>query len=127
MKIEFPRITRPLKLADYAPEFGEQEILIWVNQPIAQRDTFLRIGLESARARQLIKNGGKDNMAQAVKDLDRLGGELMDWLAATWDFPRQEVEDLFKECLARGSGLYDWLVRETWDIVTNYRVMVKKN
>ena len=41
MKINFPRIVRPVDLGEYAPEMKEQKILVWVNPPTGDLSAML--------------------------------------------------------------------------------------
>lgn len=46
MKFSIPRIVKPLKLAEYAEEFGDVAILMWVNPGIEMRTRYDRIQAE---------------------------------------------------------------------------------
>jgi hypothetical protein len=140
MKLSIPTITQPLRLAEYAPEFGEQTIRVWVNQPISRLEQFASIAQRQPAAKRALreacrkKKPDKAAAEKAIKELEEIGAELMAWLAETWSqgpedtrLDLEAVEEIARECLERDSGLYEWLVRQTWEIVTNYRLQIKKN
>ncbi len=52
MKVNIPKVTRPIRLSDYAPEFGEQVIEMWVNPPRKLRLAFADI-TDRARAERV--------------------------------------------------------------------------
>jgi hypothetical protein len=139
MKLTIPPITRPLKLAEYDPAFGEQTLQVWVNQPISKLEHFAAIAREQEAVKKAIQEAStgkkidKEAIQKAVEVLNRIGPELMEWLTETWSQGPEDtrmdlaaVEELAKACLDQDSGLYSWLVRQTWDVVTSYRMLQKK-
>lgn len=103
-KLEFPRVTRAIKLGEYAPEFGEARIEVHVNVPRATID----------RGRDLT------TMTDA---------ELFAWLELLWgsaDWPITEIEALWNHCRENDPALWAWLVMQTINHLIDYRSGVKK-
>ena len=70
MKVNIPRVTRPVALSDYAPEFGDQAIEMWVNPPRKVRLEFYRITNEAKDGRIQISalSANDKSIAQHTKD-----------------------------------------------------------
>ncbi len=54
MKIKIPKVVRPIRLSDYAPEFGDQEIGMWVNPSRDKRLEFVGITERARDTRALM-------------------------------------------------------------------------
>ena len=152
MKIDFPRVYRPLRLAEFAEEFGEEAITVWVNPPKAVREQFAGIVTNSARARQKLtlttneatnkrisakarkapeavkaSKGPDVSTGEAVAELEKAGGALITWLAGMWDdWSEEEIRKLTEETLEDNPAFYPWLVRRTFEMIGEYRRGGKK-
>ena len=105
MKLNFPKVNRSIKLADYAPEFGEQEISSWVNPPVSQMSAFIA----------------------ALQNVDTKDEEVFERLAGLWvDWTAEEVKEIYTHCRENEPGLWTYLVNRTLEIALEYRSAVKK-
>jgi hypothetical protein len=140
MRIEIPAITRPLKLSDYDPAFGDQTIYIWVNLPIDKLDEFAKMMREQRETRAGLnaamkeKKPDQETIKNRIAELDAIGNQLINWLALVWSKGAPEthwdvagVTELVSTLLDHDQKLYSWLIGQTWSIVTSYRAMQKKN
>ena len=46
MKIEIQKIVRPVHLGDYAEEYGDQRLYVWVNPPRKMRMDYWEVSQE---------------------------------------------------------------------------------
>lgn len=106
MRIQVPKIVKPLRLADYAPELSAVTVFVWVNPPLeflARRDA-----------------------------LD--GDGLLEWWAELWSqgsdvgarWTGAEVKGLIEETSDTDPGLWRWLVQRTWEMIAEHRTQQKK-
>lgn len=62
-KIEVQKVVRKLRLGDYAPEYEDEGIGVWVNPTRAERDAWVEIRLELAECQdelgKLMDEGGR--------------------------------------------------------------------
>ncbi len=117
MRLEFARVIRPIRLAEYAEELGEVEIRVWLNVPTELID----------RIRDL----------KTMKDV-----EIYTWLREVWiegaqvsaetgemmrdPFTEEEIRMLFEHCMQNDPALWGWLMQRTIGMIFEYRFGVKK-
>jgi len=105
MKLNFPKVERPIKLSDYAPEFGEQEIKVWVNPPVSEMAAFIAA----------LQN-------EATED-----AEIFERLAYFWaGWTAEEVAEIYAHCRQNEPGVWSYLVNRTIEVTLEYRSAVKK-
>jgi len=149
MKIELRRITRPVRLGDYAEEYGEEVVQVWVNPSRAKRLELQAIGEASAQARDRLAelaNGvdgeASDEQRQAVVDevtaineeFDALTDSLAAWYADIWSqhpneethWAAEDVSELVAACLENDPAFWSWLQGETMRLIREHRDGIKK-
>ena len=134
MKVNIPRVTRPIALSDYAPEFGEQVIQMWVNPPRAKRLEFAGIMdryRDTLAAIEAAEDGAPEiaEMAQRVVDI---AGELHAWYAEMWsqgdeEWTAEDVKELVEACMDTDPGLWGFIQESSMDTVQAYRRQKKAN
>ena len=154
MKINIPRIVRSVRLSDYAPEYGEQEVWMWVNPPKALTLQFQALTDEDndllARITELTKpllgDGGEDvgeeaqaEIADALAPLFErrqvLAGEVFAWWAEMWSqhhdaethWTAGEVQELAEAAMEHDPGFWRFLLEQTSATVKDYREQKKRN
>ena len=127
MKINIPRVVRPVRLSDYAPEFGEQTIEMWVNPPREKRLAFAAITAEYKVIQDQLNAAeeGDDTTAQ-VERIVELAGELHAWYAEMWsqgedEWTAEDVGELAKVALDTDPGLWDFVQESSLDAMQAYR------
>lgn len=107
---EIPKIKEVLPLRDYAPEFGDAHLDVWINPPaklLNQMDSIVRA----------IANGeSPDNLAEAVEVVAQL-----------WHSAPADVEKLIEHSQDTDPGLFKWLLVQTFAMIRDHRWAVKKN
>lgn len=102
-RLQIPKITRDIKLADYLPELSEQVITVWVNPPL-------------------------DDLRKIIDDLQ--GDEnqpVFEGLARLWqDWTADEIKEQFEEANRVDPVFWQWLVDETFVQINDYRDERKK-
>lgn len=140
MKIAVKKIVRALRLADYADEYGEAAMAIWVNPPTSlyeQIDNSLR---ESDRLlgelRKLAVDEARDSAQMDVlrAELEKVGEQMPAWLSEIWSqgepetrMSIEEVKALEAETRENDPALFRWLVGQSWLMILEHRAGVKKN
>ena len=115
MKINLPRITRPLPLSEYLPEAGEQCLQVWVNPPLF---VLARLAALERAARE------------SSADPEKTGQALMSWYAECWSqhpdpathWTVDEVSIVVKE----QPDFYLWTIRRTFALIAQYQAEQKK-
>ena len=128
MKINIPRVTRPIRLSDYAPEFGEQVIEMWVNPPRAKRLAYVSIMdryRDTLGAIEQAEEGAPElaDMAQRIIDI---AGELHGWYAEMWSqgeeqWTAEQVKELVEAAMDTDPGLWDYIQEQSLDVMQAYR------
>ena len=106
MKIEIPKIWKTIELKEYAPEFGEVEMRVWVNPPRALLQTFYEIGQHFSVEK------GKESLAL---------------LAQIWDQPVEDVNALMDSSSENDPLFFTWLIMRTFKLIEEHRNLLKKN
>jgi hypothetical protein len=120
MRIDIPKILRAIRLADYAAEFGEAIVWVWVNPPRARL-----LEYENIRARAQAAASDAESFRAA-------SAEFATWYAEMWS----QHADAEMHIDAAGvlqiaeqdtdPHLYVWLLEETWRLVNEHRAGEKK-
>lgn len=110
MEIRIPEIHETIALADYAPEFGEQTISVWVNPPL-----------------NLIKSIAEldDQVAEGFSD--EIAEQFLATLGQLWGWPAEDVRKLYEHAQDTTPALFTWLVIKTLILIKGHRLGIKKN
>jgi hypothetical protein len=134
MKVSIPKVTRTIRLSDYAPEFGEQVIEMWVNPPRKKRLEFA--GIMDRYRDTLAQIEQADEGAEELADLAQLiveqAGELHAWYAEMWsqagdEWSPEDVKALVEAALDTDPGLWDFVQESSLDAMREYRRRKKAN
>lgn len=124
MRFEIKRLIRPLQLGEYASEYGDAALEVWINPPKALSDTRLELAQRTIRVSEALSAGDADAAAQ----LDAIGNELIDWLAQIWSAGDQTISaDEIREIFDADPALYRWLLEQTWQMLIDFRAGQKKS
>ena len=107
MRIQVPKLVKPLPLAEYAAELGDVKVFVWVNPPgefLDRRNTLDEAGLYPWWA-ELWSQGQEPGTQWTAEDVKA----LIEGEAADTD-----------------PGLWRWLVRRTWEMIADHRAQQKK-
>jgi len=117
MDIALPKIVRVIRLSDYAPEFGEAAIHVWLNPP----RSFLR-KLEELRS------------GLAAEPSEATMTEWYGWIAEVWSqgpegtrWTVDEVKLMAERCADTDPGLMNHLVTTTLEMIFEHRRAAQKN
>jgi len=127
MKINIPKVTRPIRLSDYAPEFGEQVIEMWVNPPRDVRLEFARIADEFKAVRDaLAAVEDADEAGELVQQITDLGQSIYAWYAQMWsqagdEWTVEDVQEFANEALELDPALWDYVQETSLDLMQAYR------
>ena len=127
MKIDIPRVTRPVALSDYAPEFGDQAIQMWVNPPRKVRLAFSDImDRYKATLDELTEAEGDEALSDLAERVVELGGEIYAWYADLWsqgddEWTADEVGEFVQACMDTDPGLWDYVQEGCLDAMAAYR------
>ena len=155
MKLDIKRIVRPLALRDYAEEYGDEVVWVWVN-PLrafrmrlyeladefkAVRDRLEELAKAEAEAVEGDAEGGTpegDTPNPEVKSLgdevDRITGELHAWWAELWSQGQDEethwtvgdVGELIEAARDSDPMLWDFLQERSMELSNAHREGVRQ-
>lgn len=110
MDITIPKITEKIQLSNYAPEFGDQWVSVWVNPP---RKVMVDLTVDSKGTEEPIDD----------TDIER----FLSALAKVWDWSVEDIKKLKDDGDDANPYLFTWLIRETVRHIAEYRLGIKKN
>lgn len=141
MKIEIKKVLKPLWLRDYAEEYGENKLLVWVNPPQGELQTQLEglSKIDEMRNRLVEMLREKDN-PQIVEQIKSLSEEMrvisdgfVTWLACIWSqgepethMNADELHEFIEQSNDSDPRLYPWLMISTIEMITEHRSQQKK-
>lgn len=106
MKFDIPKIVKELKLAEYAPEFGEKVLHVWVNPPRKLLSDFQQ-------------NPTGEGVINLVSELWSQGPEDTHWSP-------EEVTTLIEATIETDPALFRWMRDKTIEMVGEHRNAAKK-
>jgi hypothetical protein len=144
MKIKIPRIVRPLALSEYAPEYGDLALQVWLNPSgeliDAQDKRFARVRELTKQLEDInpLADGSSDRVREIDAELTQLGQETMTWLVKIWGqgapetrMSIDELTEFVKSLASDGENsdpmLYGWLVGKTWGRIIEFTKAKKKS
>ncbi|MBS4061463.1 MAG: hypothetical protein KG029_13775 [Bacteroidetes bacterium] len=140
MQIKLQKVLRPLNLAEYAPEYGEAAMVVWVNPPTSlyeQIDNSLRdsdriLGELRNLAGAETRDSARMNALRA--ELESTGEKMTAWLSEIWSQGQPEthmsiddVKALEADTRENDPALFRWLIGQSWLLILGHRAGVKKN
>jgi hypothetical protein len=140
MKIDVPKIIRPLDLREYAPEMGT-EIQVWVNPPRAKVLEMAQLEATSGAIQQRMKEirateseVAAEEARKALEELEQTGQKIMVWFAEMWSqgpdpeshLTLEEVQKLVEHSVNTDPVLWPWLCGRTRAMINEHRTKVKK-
>ena len=128
MKINIPRVVRPVALSEYAPEFGDQAIQMWVNPPRKVRLEFADIMDRYREVLSMIEEAESDdpNLENLAEGIVIIAGELHGWYAQMWsqgedEWAAEDVKAFIEAALDTDPGLWDFVQEGCLDAMAAYR------
>jgi hypothetical protein len=108
-RFNIPKIYQSLKLADYAPEFGEAMISVWVNAPSSTLNEYSDI-----------IEGDADNETKI--------NQVIAWLVTIWrDVSIDEVKSFIETSMDTDPRLWRWMLDGTFRLIKEHRIAKKKD
>lgn len=137
---KIPKIFKTISLGEYAPEFGEAHLEVWVNVPkalILERDSILttfhaaeeelKTALGELTAAKEEDQAAIQKRVEALKEhIVELNQEMKDWYGKIWRqngsaLSRDEVDSLFKQAEETDPQFMPWLIGKTFDAINDHR------
>lgn len=114
MQIVIPKIVKPLKLGDYAPEFGEDEIMVHVNPTRAELQAYW-------------------DLAERARNGEDVGEKIAAWFACLWSqgneeshWTTEQVLELVSNGFETDPRLFGWLSAKSLGMIADHRAGQKK-
>ena len=127
MKINIPKVVRPIRLSDYAPEFGEQAIQMWVNPPRELRLRYFDITEDYKAVRdQLEQSEEGDDLTPLVERVVELANGIYAWYAEMWsqgggEWTMEDVQEFAQAAMDTDPALWDFVQESSLDVLQAYR------
>lgn len=134
-KLQVPKIIRPLRLTDYAPEFDPGAVIqVWVNPPTGTLQDYYQLLFELNDAREAVQSEDSGQIKQAIADMGELSDKLVAAIAEFWSqhedpethWAPAEVRELVEQVGDTEPGLWPWLTRRTLEMIEEHRGARKK-
>ena len=136
MKIKIAKVVRPLRLADYAEEYGEGVVDVWLNPPSEMTDGINRVIRETNAAFESLKKlePGDPKIDGLRASIESLSEEMAGLFSRIWsqgnDPARHisvaDIKALVEECELTHEPLYSWMTGESWRMILEHRAGIKK-
>jgi len=136
MKIDIPKIIEGLRLGDYAPEFGEAVLCVWVNPPRRLREAYTQAVEESVdalrQAQELSREALEDEILASLQQRVRASEQKQrEWFAEIWSqgpegtgWTLEEIDELAAS--DSDPALLPWLIGRTVAMIGEHRSASKK-
>ena len=112
MKLTVPNIVKPIHLSEFAPEFGDACIHVWVNPRRELRTVLIEVILSDKAT--------DESMAEWLSEIWSQGPEDSRMTA-------EDVKALALECAEKAPNLWSWLVTKTIYLLTDHYNTKKKS
>lgn len=121
MKIDVPKIVRPVDLGGYAEEMRGQVIYVWVNPPtvLLQEYFGLQDSLRTGEDEKALE-GQAARLREILAELLSQGPEELRWTA-------DDISVLLMEKSETDPLLYPWVVNAIFEKIGEHRVRQKKD
>ncbi len=150
MRLAAPIIVKALRLAEYAPEFGEAEILVWANPPVAMLDRYRELVAEILEAGESVRlftekvagmeradrakaDEGSEEIRGGLARIKAAEASLRAWMVEVWSQGPEatrwtvgELDRMIEETRDTDPGLWSWLTTETLGLIREHRAHQKK-
>ena len=142
MKINIPRIYRPLDLGEYAPELAGVSLQVWVNPPreLVLESQVIRADLEAAveKAQELSADPDtpEEDLKKAFAAFEEINDHTFSWWARVLaqaadengrsEFTAEEVRDFARGSLDTDPGLWPFIQRTAYGLIAEHRSVQKK-
>ena len=142
MPIEIRKVVRPLRLSEFAQEYGEETLDVWVNPPRGRRAEYARAAFlsrtgvarleapvaeetpaldEEARAKIVAQVAeGNDGVFAYFAELWSQGADVSKHLGSA------QVKDFAVRCMEEDQALWSFLVKRTLALIEEHRSGEKK-
>ena len=110
MKLEIPKVVKPIELSELAPEFGEARIWVWVN---------LTVKLLEEYNAMLRKELSDEQIKAWFAEVWSQGEEGTRWTV-------EEVAELIKNSLENDPVLWGWLTKRTGELIREHQAKKKR-
>lgn len=125
MKIDIPKIVKPISLGEYDDSLAGQVVWMWVNPPRKQRAAFDEIqkGIRDL-VKQLI-DASEDEKTKIKEEVQKLQEKNVAWWAEMWSqgadegtrWTEEDVQQLLDVCADKDPQLWDFLTEGSLDLL----------
>lgn len=155
MKLEIKRIVRPLRLREYAEEYGDEAVWVWVNPPrsfrmklyelaeefrtaIDRLDELVKQGAEADAENDAADDAGPPSVEVEAEllgaDIEHVTGELHAWWAEMWSqgadeathWTADEVGDFIEAARDSDPKLWDFAQEGSLELQSDHRTGVRE-
>jgi hypothetical protein len=135
MKFDIPRIVKTVALANYAEEYGDRQIWVWVNPPVRLLEEHDRILSEIDQVIKLALTHAQGEDASPLQvPIDRAADGLVKVFAELWSqgpdemrWTEEEVKQLVADTQETDPLLWPWLRNKTINAIREHRTRAKKD
>lgn len=126
-KFEIQKVTRPIRLSEYAPEYGDTQIHVWINPPANKLLEYSKIRRPVTGLVEKAKTATEADAAQLAKELAEISVKIIAWYAEIWiDWSVEDVRTLADHSRDTDPMLWPWLTMKTQELIFNHRTELKK-
>jgi len=136
--IKIKRRTQPIKLSEFAQEYGEEDVIVvWVNpsREVMQRYEKLRMQ-SSAALNELKQLSKKKDVSEEQKlsvsaKLEAVTDTFYSWYAEVWssktnNLTPEEVREFGQQCQDQDPALWLYMTTKTIELIKSHRISAKK-
>ncbi len=127
MKFEIPRMYQTIQFSDYAPEFGEAHLEVWVNPPQGMIDYWFECNSELVKLVQAktdpLSEEQKKRIGELTQEHIRFYAEVLKSDGQIVN--REDVKALFDSAQETDPMFTDWLVEQIMTAILNHRTQRK--
>jgi len=134
MDIVIPRLTAPVSLSDYAPEFEGVTVYVWINPPRDAMKNYFALSDEHKSTLDTINDpatSGAD-LKKAITQLAKISDGIIAWWVELWSQHRDPETHWTVDGVTAlinsdtDPALYGWLCGQSLNFITEHRAKSKK-
>ena len=138
MQIVIEKVVQKLYLSDYAAEYGDKALQVWVNPSrkiLQERIAQAEQGKELRSELDGLAKGSPDleRMRVILDELGNIGKISLAWMSeilsqGTEDthISADELTAFVNECEELDPGFYAWISKRVWEMIGDHRLQKKK-
>ena len=131
-EIKIPKIKKTIHLSEYAKEFGDASLDMWVNFPkalLVERNGILirfNQAVDDLKTAQEAEQPDQESIDKIKTQITDLNNEMKRWYGKIWEqngeaLTEDEISLLFSQSEETDPMFMNWLISKTFELIDEHR------